>query len=151
MKTSFENIPVDSLKIVSAQNITEDRRIKIFSKGVISFSGFALCQFLEGADLYAEKYTKIPPKVLSLVVKISRHLVLLQSVSNPEIELTRFELLFLQEFLELRMKHCEKERDNRTAWPHNPEALKFNADTYIGQKFLLLDIRELLIGEILED
>ena len=51
------------------------------------------------------------------------------------------ELSVLRHYLTLRMKHCEKERDERSD--------KFNIDSYISMKFLLLDIRELLLGQVL--
>lgn len=99
------------------------------TKGTFSVNHFAIAQFLaSAATVSAETSGKLMAKL---------GLLLFQDEKDMEITLTRAEVIELRDVLQVRMAHCEHERDARSD--------KFNPDTYIGQKFLLLDIREWLM------
>ena len=59
------------------------------------------------------------------------------------LELQRDDLLTLKWYLERRISHCEIERDKYYE--------RFNSDTYIIQRLMLITIREALLGEIIGD
>ena len=147
------NVPTDSLIVSHSEKITKKANVKIFQTGKILLTGFAITQFLEGFELYVKDDTRvnIPKEMVILSLKIAKGLPMAIQLKNGEFEFDYEELRILRTWLEIRMKHCEIERDNRVAWPHDRDALKFNPDTYIGQKLLLLDLRELLLGEILPE
>ena len=73
---------------------------------------------------------------------MSTHLLPIGKPSEVALAVDRQDLFILRKWLEVRMLHCEMERDTRSD--------KFNPDTYIGQKLLLLDLRELLLGEAVD-
>ena len=73
---------------------------------------------------------------------------LFQVELKATLTVTRGEVKTMRSWLETRMSHCEMERENRTTTKNGHP--KFNPDTYIGQKLLLLDLRELLLGDIVD-
>lgn len=133
----FHNIPANSIKVVDSRGVKEKREIHFMTNVTLLLNGFALIQLIKGA-------------ALSFAIDISKSNVLLYTRlvdalielndNAATLELERTEVITFKLWLELRMRHCEEERDAR-----NP---KFNPDTYIGQKLLLLDLRELLLGEL---
>lgn len=155
MKTEQEmvNVPTNSLTVSKKETVTMKANIKMFQSGTIFLNGFAISQFLEGFELYVKDDTRvnIPKESIILSLKISKGIAAAIQLGKAEYEVTYSEVKILKQWLEARMHHCEIERDYRTVSPHNPEVLKFNPDTYIGQKLLLLDLRELLLGEILPE
>ena len=139
----FLNIPANSLQVLSSNKKEERVTMSYFFEGKIKLSDFAMMQFLHGAKSELEMTEKEPThKELTLWFKMSTHLLTVGNLSEVILKVDRQDLFILRKWLELRMLHCEKERDAR-----NP---KFNPDTYIGQKLLLIDLRELLLGEIME-
>lgn len=152
MKTTQKmvNIPSDSLTVSNREIVTIRANIRMFQSGTIFLNGFAISQFLEGFELLVPHHSKI--EVLrehtKLSLKIAKGIAAAIQLGKAEYQVSYKEVKTLKEWLEARMKHCEQERDNRTTWPHNG-APKFNPDTYIGQKLLLLDLKELLLGEII--
>lgn len=143
------NIPSNNFIVQEVQ--TETRRVwmKSFAKGLITLSGFAIIQFIEGADLCNDKGSMYA-RHIKLLVKLAKAGLI--NRDTVDVELTIDELQILREWLEARMSHCEKERDQRTMITvDGRETLKFNPDTYIGMKLLLLDIREAMMGEIVPD
>ena len=141
----FINIPSSSLKVINSIRKEDRKTVSFFYEGTVSLTSFAIMQLLHGAKISIEQFINEIEKVhgveFMLYYKLSKYLLEAPQESY-EIELSRTELLCLKKWLEFRMIHCEKERDVR-----NP---KFNPDTYIGQKLLLIDLRELLLGEIME-
>lgn len=134
----FTNIPYEPTQVLESQKRSQTVVLSSFNSGVLKISGFAAVQFIEGiALLLVNDKVVLSNNESKLLIK------LFKASQTPEISLTRAELIFLKNALELRMAHCEKERDERNE--------KFNADTYIGQKLLLLDIREILLGEIVQE
>jgi hypothetical protein len=156
--SDFTNIPTNALVVVNRNDYSFRADVFRFNTGVISLTGFALAQFMEGADLEITELEKeriniksvLHCKKMKLILNMSKSIVTTIHGNTSSMEVDYEDLKILRKWLELRMSHCEKERDARTVWPHNPEVLKFNPDTYIGQKLLLLDLRELMLGEIVE-
>ena len=138
------NIPANSLQVLSSNKKEERVTMSYFSEGEIRLSGFAMMQFLHGAKLELEETEKEPTRnELTLWFKISTHLLpITGKLSEVALAVDRQDLFILRKWLEVRMLHCEMERDTRSD--------KFNPDTYIGQKLLLLDLRELLLGEAVD-
>jgi len=145
------NIPTNSLTLVDKFTKVSICKVRQFHNGIIALTGFAIIQFLEGADIMAhdELYTAINSKDVQLMLLLAKSLPMLQVEPVVNIEVTYRDLKTLRSWLELRMDHCEKERDQRTPAPWNKNKQKFNPDTYIGQKLLLLDLRELILGEVI--
>ena len=137
------NIPSSSLQTLSANKKEERVTMSSFYDGEIKLSGFAVMQFLHGAKLELESAEKEPTRnELTLWFKLSVNLLPIGKPSEVSLAVDRQDLFILRKWLEVRMLHCEMERDTRSD--------KFNPDTYIGQKLLLLDLRELLLGEVVD-
>lgn len=145
-RDQFENIP--SQGMYSTDNQVEKIEAVVAQKksGLFKFSLFAISQFIHGAmfmadDMIVSKKGIIMPEALILVCKLSIIAQTIPDKGESLIELDRNEVEILKQFLSVRMQHCEDERDMRSE--------KFNPDTYIGQKLLLLDIREWLMVEVI--
>ena len=137
------NIPANSLQVLSSNKKEERVTMSFFFDGEIKLSGFAMMQFLHGAKLELESAEKEPTRnELTLWFKLSVNLLPIGKPSEVSLAVDRQDLFILRKWLEVRMLHCEMERDTRSD--------KFNPDTYIGQKLLLLDLRELLLGEVVD-
>lgn len=149
--SNMVHVPTDSLTVLNKETVTIRANVNMFQSGTIFLNGFAIVQFLEGFNLLVESYSSISilKEHTNLSLKLSKGIAAAIQFEKAEYEFTYSEVKILKEWLEARMRHCEQERDKRVAWPHDPSALKFNPDTYIGQKLLLLDLRELLLGEII--
>ena len=149
----FANVPSTGFGIANAEVSSAVVRVIQFEKGTVSFSRFSLMQLIAGVllDRSFEEKDSVAYPVFKLIMELQRQfysppafeLIGTAAVDvNPMLEINRKDLLCLKNWLELRMHHCEKERDERSD--------RFNADTYIGQKLLLIDIREALLGTIEE-
>ena len=141
------NISTNNFIVVKSFSKEKTCCVKLFTEGIISLNGFAICQFLEGAELISKTKQSFSNREVELILLMSKKIIVLQNNLPAEIEITYNDLISLRKWLEARMLHCEKERDERTELPNGYP--KFNPDTYIGQKHLLLDIRELMIGEVI--
>ena len=148
-KTNVVNvIPQNSISLLSSKQSVNTIRVKQFSNGSFEFTKFALVQFVEGVQFIPEILNKksfIDRTIFELYVKCNKALTdsLLTSTNIVALDLTLNELITLKQWLEARMSHCEKEREEG-----NPA---FNIETYIGMKLLLIDIREIMIGEVISD
>ena len=137
------NIPANSLQVLSFDKKEERVTMSFFFDGEIKLSGFAMMQFLHGAKLELEGTEKeLTRNELELWFKLSAKLLPVGKLDEVILKVNRQDLFILRKWLEVRMLHCEMERDTRSD--------KFNPDTYIGQKLLLLDLRELLLGEVVD-
>ena len=132
-------LPIHNVDVKDAQCCTVARTVKTMTEVKMLLSQFACVQFIEGADLWYNDHSVNTATEPKLLIKLSRHLG--ENDMMTIITLTAGEIALLRNWLITRMFHCEKEREERSE--------KFNADTYIGQKHLLLDLRELLMGEII--
>lgn len=136
---NYENIPSNSLKVIDFSEKSENVNVRFFSNGTIELSHFAVMQLLQGAITVVagnDPYNVFGRRESNLYFYLTK--LLLTPAAKLFVE--RLDLRVFKVWLEARMEHCEKERDAQ-----NP---KFNPDTYIGQKLLLLDLRELLVGNI---
>lgn len=127
----FINIPETGF--ISSEEIIEEQQVLVRNriKAKIVFSGPALMALVFGAGIWGKAMEHVS----------GTDLVLLSKIAIGEIgELTRNEMNMLRQWLEARIAHCEAERDQRSE--------RFNPDTYIMMKMLLLDIREWLLGEV---
>lgn len=145
---SFVNIITPVFTSETNEISSERVYVKLNTSGTFSIDEFSLLQFLLGYKLWLDQMDQNKEDSLRIKIAILMSTLTLAflKVSNGDheqklehIELTRNDVKFLREILETRMRHCEKERDDR-----NPA---FNADTYISMKLLLLNIREWLVGE----
>lgn len=145
------NIKTDSLEVKSSNTSEVKCTVERFESGSVILNKFAMIQFFEGSDLHLSRLKRIG--IRSIEVKKTKLIIeLVRGMLSAD---DKFEFIFdysdlttLREFLEARIEHCEIERDKRTLDVNgNP---KFNADVYVGQKLLLLDLRELMIGKIVD-
>jgi hypothetical protein len=145
-KYGLNNIPTEGFVSIDNQTTTTTAVVRQNVKGYFKLSLFAIAQFINGANLYAfvRNDSKVSGKEMHL---LSRLALLALNAGNDGFEtslgLDREEVTILKNLLTIRMQHCEKERDERSE--------NFNPDTYIGQKLLLLDIREWLMCDVIED
>ena len=146
----MENISTNSFSVLDAERSRYKATVKVFKSGKIALTGFAISQFLEGFELIVKESLHAQKTDVLLSLKLSKAIAACVQLEKAIVEIDYEELVILRSWLEARMAHCEKERDSRTTMP-NSEILKFNPDTYIGQKLLLLDIRELMLGEIVKE
>lgn len=152
--TPMVNISTNSLIVIDKTTNVKQCQIRQFNNGILSLTGFAVMQFLEGAELEVSDTTikLMDTRAVKLILKLSKSIPLLQcEEKGARIDVDYKDLSFLRRWLELRMQHCEQERDARTTWNRGGiDFPKFNPDTYIGMKLLLLDLRELMLGEIID-
>lgn len=131
----FENIPATGFSATDNETETKSILMQRNANGAFTFSDEAIYAFMRGAEQIALNQDRVPAQDMRLIIGLSLH--------KPEpgrvIRLSREQVLTLRKFLETRITHCEKERDERSD--------KFSPDTYIMMKHLLLDLREWLLGE----
>jgi hypothetical protein len=155
-----KNIPDTGFS--STQETVEENRVTVKQKtnAVFTFSLFSLLQFREGLDIFLydlkstpgnagailEIYTVLMRKFKDLSSAVEEHR---ESGLTCSITLDRSKVRLLKNFLEHRMSHCEKQREERALDRKSGREL-FNPDTYIGQKILLIELREWLLGEVIE-
>lgn len=156
VENTLVNIPTNTM--VSQYNETEEAVVRVSQniRGSFRLDEFAARQFLAGARLFTNEPETVNTDVMLLSLDIAEHLYDIREYDDAQITLNREQVKTLKMWLEIRMAHCERERDERITRndgyvPVEHNDMKFNPDTYIGQKHLLLDIREWLIGEIIED
>lgn len=131
---------------VDAKFNTCSRTVTMFQSGNIILSNFAAIQLIHGAQIYfksEEFVNKVSPEFkimqLELYVQLTQCIMpkKMDDSSIIELSVTHFDFDFMRLFLEARIAHCEKERDNKSE--------NFDIETHIEQKLLLLlllDIRE---------
>lgn len=135
-----------SLEVVTKNVFATRALVRIVTDATLKLNGFALIQFLEGADItmHGTGSKMVCSEHSRLVFRLIHQI-------NPRgdqqtITFTISELKLLRLWLETRLTHCEEERQKEIENP--PKEPKFNPDSYIGMKLLLLDLRELMLGEI---
>jgi hypothetical protein len=167
-KHNHANIPETGF-VAQKNDFVEDRRLVRFNQGAIfSFSEFSIFQFIAGHAIKLETEDGNNYDETRLLSKLSIMNMELRWGANNEILLERKEVTILKGWLDLRMRHCEIERDQRVELtdseasrnvksvleneplPYPDRNQKFNADTYIGMKYLMMELREWLFGEILD-
>jgi hypothetical protein len=130
---AYHNIPETGFEVTNKEHLTKHVKVRINIQGDFKLSGFSAIQLITGAAgiiIQSETMRKL------LLFFISKD-------ENIAITLLRSEVKDIYNALKARMAHCEKERDDRSK--------NFNPDTYIAQKLLLLDLKEYLLGEMMEE
>ena len=122
----------------------------------ITLSHFSVIQLLAGLSIVTEKnifdngalMVVEPINVLRVAGKLYNAAIAPHHIEESQIKLdvNRADVKVMYELLKLRMKHCEEQRDAENQ-ATEPFERKFNPDTYIGQKLLLLELREWLALE----
>ena len=144
----YKNIPEVALEVVKSEKRNYKAIVNLSQNFSIRFNAFCLFQFMLGYRLLEtdplksqlDLYHKIVDALLVTIHSEAREIYEPNHVTD--LELSRDELQMLIKFLLARMKHCEKERDERSE--------KFSPDTYIAQKLLLIELKEIMLGEIVE-
>lgn len=122
---------------------------------------FEAIQIAKGAEYFTKEIegNQVSKATFNAFVKLSNYRFELDNENKHTVVVTRDELKQFKMFLELRMQHCEEVRkkeieNNGRISLEECEASaseeRFNQDTYIGQKILLINIREALLGEVVE-
>ena len=148
---NYENIPNPVFENIREEEETRHAIIRHRIKATLRISVFVLIQLMLGAQLLIDEKLQegaehVEAKLVKLFLKISN--LLLDARANGstdeenilQSEFLRDEIEMMRTALEARMVHCEKERDAGLS--------KFNPNTYIAMKILLLDIRDWLSGSI---
>lgn len=140
--TNYNNIPASKFNSLQPEFTTEMLMVSFRTRDRIVLSAFAIFQILAGLK-HLEKnheWSSDPFDVLKLAgLLYSSAMAPRRQGEECELEVTRADVKTMIEMLNLRMAHCERERDN--------ESPNFNADTYIGQKLLLIELREWMLLE----
>jgi hypothetical protein len=144
---NYINIPATGFTSTNVQTKSEYIRVANKVSATLILSHFSIMQLIQGARLYSSTKEQVPGKEVSMMCKLFD--AMLQGGESISIDTTRSEVKTMKMFLETRMSHCEAERDNRTTktLPNGKSIEVFNTDTYIGQKILLIELREWLLGE----
>lgn len=137
-KTVYRNIPLTGFDVHTQETSKTTKVVELNERGRFKLSAFSLMQLIVGsASLIINQ---------NLLTKLMEWLYNVQNNGDHYMELTHAEVRELYHMLLVRMQHCEQERDTKALRPTGEP--KFNPDTYIAQKLLLLEIKEWLIGEI---
>lgn len=171
--SQYQNIPSTGFSSYGEKTTVEQVWVKNRISAFFSLSLFSIMQLIKGGEALGKGKELVEGKFFAILSKLFTFAMDTQQVEisnmqggdygTPSIELTRDEVKDLKLFLESRMANCEKERDERvkrttyksvpgvTAEELSTEVDKFNADTYISQKMLLIELREWLLGEETEE
>ena len=127
--------------------------VALNKSGMFTLDSFSLIQFIKGARLWLDDQWGVKDAktveihTVMLMSTLHENLIPMQIADRKymtcELRLDRSDVQLLKEFLELRMKHCEIERDN--------EDKEFNPDTYISMKLLLIELGTWLMGDIISE
>jgi hypothetical protein len=156
----MENIPQTGFFANDSQTEDGMRHVRFATSGTFTLNQFSLFQFFVGHQLMDEG-NLVPQPTAKLLSKLGVLAIEMAYPTNVSVSLDRREVTVLVKMLEARMAHCEMERDRRDtlevddnrAYASQEDAernQKFNPDTYIAQKLLLLEMKEWLFGEILD-
>lgn len=157
MKTTYSNIPKSGFNSLMPEFETSTVVVQMRSKDRLSLSIFSIYQILAGLRLLQDyvkatakdhvslRWLAEPFNILTISGKLfeaalGAHADDVKSHERVvEFDVERKEVKIMLELLQMRMAHCEKQRDDRDPM--------FNPDTYIGQKLLLIELKEWLMLE----
>lgn len=140
---NYKNLPATGYNSMDAKYETKELTVSYRVNDIISLSLFSIVQLLFGATLVTKDNSSTDPfTLITLLAKLQIAHIDVKVGADIKLPVTRKEVYQLLHLLDLRMKHCEAERDSGND--------KFNPDTYIGQKLLLIDLREWLLLEEVE-
>lgn len=152
------NIPATGWSVRANYATDERRQVQFNMEAEFTLSHFAVRQLLFGEIMLNGMENNTNNSLFKKLAVYGLDAALCPTKENlPIIGLERAEVKQLRRWLEARMAHCEEERDSESGAEKHSHAnsidepsKKFNPDTYIAQKFLLLDIREWLAGDIID-
>jgi hypothetical protein len=138
----FQRIPENTFSVMNTQTTEYHAIVSQPISGTFRLTQFAYWQVIAGGKCFLHFSDELKAHSMENIINVLSTLSLEvmtagDDVHVHEIELLRGEVEIMRGLLEARMRHCEHERDQMSN--------KFNPDTYISQKLLLLDIREWLI------
>lgn len=122
----------------------------------ISLSTFSVTNLIKGVGNF------VPGQMIRSEIAILMSKLFTSAVETSEdsckIDVSRDDVVLLRQWLETRMAHCEQEKNayneaiaiwnDKPSYSRGEEPVnKFNPDTYIGMKLLLIELREWLLGE----
>lgn len=148
MKTDFVNIPKSGYNSLEPQFETKMLMVSLRTTDIIVLSTFSILQIICGlthVQQAPENFSllfKDPMKILRVAGLLFGAALAPRRADEGDlskITVNREDVQIMLDLLKIRMAHCEKERDDRDP--------RFNPDTYIGQKLLLVDLREWLAIE----
>jgi len=124
------------------REVLHNCKVGVVVSAKINFTVFALIQFILGAGI------RMIDKPFTEGMKLLFRLIELQlNWTDQRFEYSIAEIRILRSWLEQRILHCERQRDEEIKYPKNPKY--FNVDTYIGMKYLLLDLRDIMSCELI--
>jgi hypothetical protein len=150
MKTNYQNIPASGYNSLRPEFVTKPIMASMRQSDQIVLSPFSILQLISGLTHIQQHEDKEYVKYfIDNALAVMRVAGLLYAAhigpkfkgeeEQLKFEVTREDMEVMVKLLKIRMTHCEKQRDNRD--------LNFNPDTYIGQKLLLIDLKEWLMIE----
>ena len=144
----FKNIPNIGFEASNSVRSVDTAIVQYKTSGTIALTLFAVMQLIAGGELIRKFPMLIKEvgalEIIAVLSKLFNAALAPRAVSESEtilIDVLRGDVEAMVKLLEIRMKHCEEQRDNSEP--------SFNADTYIGQKMLLLELKGWLSAEIL--
>ncbi|MHA2180099.1 MAG: hypothetical protein ACXAAH_01610 [Promethearchaeota archaeon] len=163
----FKNIHV--CKIASTDNETGKKIMPVLFNvsGKFEFDLRAIHLFFLGAQVIVESGKMLAQSAMRLYIKLHNFQLITpprfltgdaddseirgfkEDGGETSVELNRDEVNTLMEWIDARMQHCEKERDERATHPCG--TAKFNSDTYITMKLLLIDLKQWLSLQAVDD
>lgn len=141
----YKNIPQTGFISSDVVTKTQTALTTFNQSAYLSFSLFSIIQMLFGAKSTVDSVegNTISKQLVLIYMKLNECFMIANAEHSAEItiQLQREEVELLLQFVLSRMVHCEKERDEQSS--------KFNPDTYIGMKILVLELKEWLMGSVI--
>lgn len=144
---NYNNIPSTGYQSLQAETSTTTMLVQMRISGTITLSVFSILQIIAGGQSVSvisepfvrDYFKKHAFEVLAVLSKLYTIAIGPRRADEGDVcqvDVLRGDVEVMMFLLKLRMEHCEREKD-----AGNP---KFNAETYIGQKILLLELQSWL-------
>lgn len=135
----FENIQGTGFESVKPTFDVQKVYVKQKQSDYLKLSMNSVVYLIDGVKHLTAKQDKIDSEIVYVMSKLYTFGLLKNTNSETTLEVTRQDVRLMKQFLEEVMSVEEKLRDNRSE--------EFDADHYITMKFLLIELREWLLGE----
>lgn len=151
-KVNYNNIPKSGYNSLQPESDVKTAVVSLRVRDIIVLSSFSIIQLIFGLThvqkldtaAFREYFHKNAIAILRVAGLLYHAHIAPQFKGEEDIiklTVTREDVEVMVQLLHIRMAHCEKQRDEKD--------LNFNPDTYIGQKLLLIDLREWLLVEVI--
>ena len=146
----FAHLITDQFNVHESSKEIRTARVRHNTNAVLTLGEFGLMQLIKGLPSWFMENTPEDPmekRCLDLVITIAQ-------CAEGKLHIRRDDVILLKGWLEARMTRCEEVRDNELAAIEKGDdkvEFRFNQDTYISMKLMLLEMREWLLGEIIEE